>query len=114
MRRYRSIDVTWSPDGPNVFGDDARSRGRQHCLHYISLMASLGIYVGHAAFDYQRCGNYITGFVQLRPYKDVSNFDAGLFCQQAGLSLNETLRSPAVMHRCHIDYPRLNGERAHR
>jgi hypothetical protein len=40
----------------------------------------------------QREGNQIIGFSQLRQYKDVSNFSVGLFCQQAGLSLDESLR----------------------
>jgi hypothetical protein len=57
------------------------------------LATSLGIYLGQGGrFDYQRQGNRITGFTQLRQYKDVSNFNVGLFCQQAGLSLDESLR----------------------
>jgi hypothetical protein len=59
----------------------------------IYLATSLGIYLGHGGrFDYQQEGNHITGFTQLRQYKDVSNFNVGLFCQQAGLSLDESLR----------------------
>jgi hypothetical protein len=57
------------------------------------LAASLGIYLGHGGrFDYQRQGNHITGFTQLPQFRDVSNFNVGLFCQQAGLSIDETLR----------------------
>jgi hypothetical protein len=31
-------------------------------------------------------------FVQLRQFRDISNVNVGLFCQQAGLSLHETLQ----------------------
>jgi hypothetical protein len=41
--------------------------------------------------DYQRRGNHLTGFEHFRQYQDVSNFNVGLFCQQAGLSLENTL-----------------------
>jgi hypothetical protein len=41
-------------------------------------------------FDYQRRGNFITGFTQLPQFRDVSNFNVGLFCQQAGLTLEQT------------------------
>jgi hypothetical protein len=59
---------------------------------YVSLMTGLGTYVGHdCVFNYQRRENHITGFVQLRQYRDVSNFNVGLFCQQAGISLDEAL-----------------------
>jgi hypothetical protein len=48
-------------------------------------------------FDYQRAeGNLITGFTQLRPFRNVSNFNVGLFCQQAGLTLEETLSFAGV------------------
>jgi hypothetical protein len=49
------------------------------------------------AFDYQRSGNQILGllgiapFVQSREFRDVSNFNVGLFCQQTGLTLEATL-----------------------
>jgi hypothetical protein len=36
-------------------------------------------------------GNLITGFTQLRQFRNVSNFNVGLLCQQVGLTLNETL-----------------------
>ncbi|HEY7578421.1 MAG TPA: hypothetical protein VH855_12570 [Acetobacteraceae bacterium] len=59
---------------------------------YIGFMVSMGTYLGHGGvFDYQRRGNHITGFVQLRQFRDVSDFNVGLFCQQAGLSLDEAL-----------------------
>jgi len=50
------------------------------------------------AFDYQRSGNQLFGLLgggitQLRHFRNVSNFNVGLFCQQAGLSLDETLRT---------------------
>jgi hypothetical protein len=44
-------------------------------------------------FDYRRQGNHLTGFAQLRQYRDVSNFNVGLFCQQAGLPLEEVLEA---------------------
>jgi hypothetical protein len=43
-------------------------------------------------FDYQRQGNRITGFTQLPQYRDVANFNVGLYLQQAGFSLDEALR----------------------
>jgi RHS repeat-associated protein len=56
------------------------------------LMASLGKNVGTGGtFDYQRSGNVITGFKQLPQFRDVSNFNVGLFAQKAGLSLGRTL-----------------------
>jgi len=57
-----------------------------------SLYSYLGVNLGQGGtFDYQRQGNHITGFTPLPQYRDVSNFNVGLFCQQAGLSLHETL-----------------------
>jgi hypothetical protein len=44
-------------------------------------------------YDYQRQGNHLTGFAQLRQYGDVSDFNVGLFCQQAGLPLEEVLEA---------------------
>jgi hypothetical protein len=43
-------------------------------------------------FDYQRRGNMITGGIHLPQFAHVSNFNVGLFGQQAGLTLDETLR----------------------
>jgi hypothetical protein len=55
------------------------------------LYANLGIYLGYGGiFDYQRQGNLVTGFVHFPKFANVSNFNVGLFCQQAGLTLNET------------------------
>jgi hypothetical protein len=52
------------------------------------------------AFDYQRSGNQLVGlatggrtFTRLRQFRNVSNFNVGLFSQQAGLSLERTLRT---------------------
>jgi hypothetical protein len=57
------------------------------------LIASLAVNVGMGGtFDYQREGNPVTGFTPLPQYRDVSNFNVGLYTQQAGLSLEETLR----------------------
>lgn len=36
-------------------------------------------------FDYQRQGSYFTGFTQYRQYRDVANFNVGLFMQQTGI-----------------------------
>lgn len=45
-------------------------------------------------YDYQRKKNKESkdGFIQLRQFRDVANFNVGLFCQQAGLPLEVTLR----------------------
>ena len=52
---------------------------------------SLGRNLGHGGtFDYQRQGNSVTGFTQYPQFRNVSNFNVGLFGQQAGLSLAET------------------------
>lgn len=57
------------------------------------LLTALGTNVGQGGkFDYQRQGNHLTGFTQLPQFRDVSNVNVGLFCQQAGLTLNETLK----------------------
>ena len=49
--------------------------------------------LGHGGtFDYQRSGNLLTGFTQLRQFREVSNFNVGLFMQQTGVfSLDQTL-----------------------
>jgi hypothetical protein len=61
-------------------------------LAVVTLTASLGINVGQGGvFDYQRQGNLITGFQQFPQFRDVSNFNVGLFSQQTGLSLDQTL-----------------------
>jgi hypothetical protein len=35
-------------------------------------------------FDYQRSGNYVTGFIEFPQFRDVSNFNVGLYMQQTG------------------------------
>jgi hypothetical protein len=63
------------------------------------LYMSMGFNVGHGgAFDYQRSGNQFLGllthgatFTQLPQFRSVSDVNVGLFCQQAGLTLDETL-----------------------
>jgi hypothetical protein len=56
------------------------------------LAEKLLLNLGHAGtFDYQREGNSLTGFTQLRQFRPVSKVNVGLFCQQAGLSLEDTL-----------------------
>ena len=60
---------------------------------FVDFAWGLGVNLGHGGtFDYQREGSIITGFEQLRKFRDVANFNVGLFCQQAGLSLEDTLR----------------------
>lgn len=61
-------------------------------------VGSFGAAVGTGGkFDYQRSGNQILGLLHLHGFKhhpqfrDVSNFNVGLFSQQFGLSLQETL-----------------------
>ena len=56
------------------------------------LIGSLGIHLGHAGlFDYQREGSIFTKYDQHRQWRNVSNVNVGLFCQQAGLPLDVTL-----------------------
>ncbi len=60
------------------------------------LYERLWSYLGHGGtFDYQRepseDPNSGERFKQLRQFRDVANYNVGLFCQQAGLTLNETL-----------------------
>ena len=53
---------------------------------------SLDANLGHGGtFDYQRQGNSVTGYTQLRQFKHVSNVNVGRFAQQAGLTLDEAL-----------------------
>ncbi len=57
------------------------------------LFTTIGANVGQGGtFDYQRSENFITGFTQYRQFRDVANFNVGLFMQQTGsFSLNDTL-----------------------
>jgi hypothetical protein len=56
------------------------------------LYAALGLNVGQGGtFDYHRRGNLITGYTYLPHFRAVSNINVGLFAQQAGLSLEQTL-----------------------
>jgi hypothetical protein len=56
------------------------------------LIGSLGIHLGHAGmFDYQREGSIFTKYDQHPQWRNVSNVNVGLFCQQAGLPLDMTL-----------------------
>lgn len=59
----------------------------------IFLATALGASLGHAGtFDYQRRGNMITGYTQVPQFREVSNINVGIFAQQAGLTLDETLK----------------------
>jgi RHS repeat-associated protein len=61
------------------------------------LAASLYSNVGTGGtFDYQRQGSLFTGYTPLPQFRDVSNFNVGLFSQQAGLTLNETLSAAGL------------------
>ena len=56
------------------------------------LATMLGVNLGHAGtFDYQRRGNVISGYTQLPQFAHVSNFNVGLFAQQAGLPIEQIL-----------------------
>ena len=56
------------------------------------LVAMLGLNLGHAGtFDYQRRGNKVAGYTHLPQFAHVSNFNVGLFAQQAGLPLEQIL-----------------------
>jgi hypothetical protein len=48
-------------------------------------------------FGYQRERNPLTGYTQLPQFRDVANLNVGLFCQQAGLTLEEA-RSVAGLY----------------
>jgi hypothetical protein len=57
------------------------------------LVTQLGLNVAQwGNFDCQRQGNAVTGGIHLPKFVHVSNFNVGLFCQQAGLSLDDTLQ----------------------
>jgi len=60
---------------------------------YLAYLAgTLGSNVGQAGrFDYQRQGNIVTGYTHLQQFVKVSNLNVGLFAQQAGLTLDQTL-----------------------
>jgi len=48
--------------------------------------------LGHGGkFDFQRKGSFLFGYSQYPQFRDVSNFNVGLLCQQSGLTLEETL-----------------------
>ncbi len=104
------IPDPYSPNGylMSPFSDlrDMAKAGKEAGLRYRALLRfgpavafaylyqALGNALGHGGtFDYQRrryeLGN--DGFTQLRQFRSVSNFNVGLFCQQAGLALWETL-----------------------
>ena len=75
--------------------------GREACVIYQRMLtssdpdvqqAALPQFVGSISasvgqggtFDYQRSGNRIMGFAQLPEFRDVSNFNVGLYMQQTG------------------------------
>lgn len=60
---------------------------------YLAYLAgTLGSNVGQGgSFDYQRQGNMITGYTHRQQFVKVSNLNVGLFAQQAGLTLEQTL-----------------------
>jgi hypothetical protein len=63
-------------------------------------LLQLGLNVGQGGdFDYQRRGNRFAGFRQFHQFWHVSNFNVGLFAQQAGLTLDETLRTAGLFAR---------------
>jgi hypothetical protein len=69
--------------------DNPRASGSQG----FSIIADMARNVGQGGkFDYQREGNFVTGFKQHRQFRNVSNFNVGLFMQQTGLyTLEQTL-----------------------
>ena len=57
------------------------------------LAGSLGSHLGHGgSLDYQREGNFLTGYTHRPQFAHISNFNVGLFAQQAGLTLDEAHR----------------------
>ena len=78
-------------------GQDAQRLDAQS-IGGIALTVELGRAVGTGGqFDDQRMGpqsDVLTGgFQQLPQFRDVSNFNVGLFAQQAGMTLDETLKT---------------------
>lgn len=60
---------------------------------YAVMAIGVGTNLGHAGtFDYQRDGSYFGGYTQFPQFRDVSNYNVGVFMQQAGFSLDETLK----------------------
>jgi len=60
------------------------------------LLSQLALDLGHGGrFDYQRQGipmlGDLTGWKQSPQFRDVANFNVGLYMQQAGFTLDETL-----------------------
>jgi hypothetical protein len=56
------------------------------------MLASLNHNVGHGGtFDYQRSGD-----TYIKDFRDVSNFNVGLFAHKAGLSLDQTLKLTSI------------------
>ena len=57
-----------------------------------ALLTNLGLNVGTGGvYDYQRQGDPFSGFTQYPEYRPIADINVGLFSQQAGLTLNETL-----------------------
>ncbi len=62
------------------------------------LYMTLGFRLGHGGtFDYQRRGNHLTGFVHLPQFREVSNMNVGLFAQQAGMTLDQSLEAAGLL-----------------
>jgi hypothetical protein len=56
------------------------------------MSATLGLNVGQGGtFDHQRSGNMLTGYTQFYHFRPIANVNVGVFAQQAGLTLEETL-----------------------
>lgn len=55
-------------------------KGFAGALPYLAIGLLLNVGYG-GRFDYQRQGNHVTGFTQIPQYRDVSNFNVGLFSQ---------------------------------
>ena len=84
--------VRVAADGRRIGEQYASMRSNLDPAADLKLMISLGTLVGHAgAYDYQRKGSFFTGYTQLRHFRNISNINVGLTCQQAGLTLHETL-----------------------
>jgi hypothetical protein len=82
----------------------ALSKG-QTTAAYSYLALQLGRYLGQGGiFDYQRTKQGSI-YHSIPAFQSVSNFNVGLFCQQAGLSLDQTLRISGI-------YARLNSQNA--
>jgi hypothetical protein len=97
---YSPTGILMSPADPSVVAAAGREAGLtfqrlstnpETALAY--LVSNLWQNVAQGGtFDYQRARNSTSGYTQLPQFRNIANFNVGLYCQQMGLTLEETLR----------------------